>query len=72
MITINLHKDTFSCRFGFGDVVYLRLREEKIAGMVTGCFVRPSGGGYYVSWGNNGQEGVHYEFELTDEYDPNY
>lgn len=62
-------------RWTFGDVVYfkiLKLRTEKVAGMVTGMFVRPAGNGYYVLWANTGQESGHYEFELTDEFEASF
>lgn len=59
-------------RWTFGDVVYLKIRAEKVAGMITGMFLRPNGSGYYVSWANTGQEGSHYEFELVDEFEPTF
>lgn len=58
-------------RYPFGAVVYLKVRSEKVAGMVTGYFIRPQGWGYYVGWAD-GREGIHYEFELAGEYAPEW
>lgn len=52
--------------YWFGDVVYLRIREERTRGMITGVNLRPGGVCYGVQW--PGEESFHYEFELTTEF----
>lgn len=61
----------FDVMFGIGDVVYLRIRQEKVAGMVTGFNFRPDGIGYYITW-EDASERMHYAFELSSEYVPEY
>ena len=57
--------------YWIGDIVYLRTRTDKIAGMVTTVSVRPNGLLYCVGWGT-GTETWHYEMELTAEYVPDF
>lgn len=58
-------------RYTFGSEVFLKVRDERVLGMVTGITLRPTGTSYGVTWGN-GSESWHYEFELTKEYAPSY
>ena len=56
--------------FQLGDIVFLRVCEERDAGMVTGICLRPDNTViYYVSWGSGGESG-HYAIELTDSFLP--
>jgi hypothetical protein len=61
-----------SLDYAFGDVVYLRLRLEKIPGMVTGMYLRPTGNSFIICWGKDANETTHYAFELTREFVPDY
>lgn len=63
--------DIIRVRYVFGDVVYLKVRTEKQPGMVTGIIVRPGGTTYGVTW-NTGLETNHYDFELSEVYEPSY
>jgi hypothetical protein len=56
--------------YWFEDIVYLRVREEKKKGMVTGIGIRPGGTTYFVTWEEG--ESDHYDFELTSEFIPDY
>lgn len=57
--------------YAIGDVVYLRTRDARLGGMVTGLSVCPSAIGYYVTWGH-GSESLHYGFELSSCYVPDW
>ena len=48
----------------FGQEVFLKCDADQKRGMVTGIVMRPTGVGYYVSWGDK-TEVFHYVFELT-------
>lgn len=52
--------------FPIGGEVYLRARNERLAGLVTGLLVSPGLVAYRVAWGD-GSEGCHYDFELSEE-----
>ncbi len=54
----------------FGDVVYLRCRNESVKGMVTAVVIRPSAKLYGVTWGDSGHESFHNAFELDTEFTP--
>lgn len=57
--------------YWFGDVVFLRVAEERSKGMIVGANFRPGGGlTYLVQW--DGAETYHYEIELTREYLPDF
>jgi hypothetical protein len=58
--------------YGFGDVVFLRCRPDKIAGMITAIHAMPGAMSFGVTWGDEGRETTHYAFELTIEYLPDY
>ncbi len=58
-------------QYAIADIVYLRVRSERIRGMVTGIVARPCSVLFYVTWGN-GTETAHYEIELSSEYVPDY
>lgn len=57
--------------YWFFDIVYLRVRSEKLTGMITGIALKPTGLTYAVTWGT-GTETWHYEMELTSEYVPDF
>jgi hypothetical protein len=64
---MNLYSD-----FTFGQLVYLRCRADRVAGMVTGIHVRPVDCmSYAVTWGD-GAETTHYAFELATDFQPDY
>jgi hypothetical protein len=50
-----------------GDVVYLKVRDEPVRGMITGIEIDPRGISYLVTWANQAGELRHYSIELTDE-----
>lgn len=58
---------TVQVAYGLGDIVFLRVAEERIAGMVTSISVRPGHVIYMVSW-DGGLDTYHYEMELTSEF----
>lgn len=58
--------------FDFGDVVYLRHKPEKVAGMVTGFIVRENRVIVLVTWVDSRHEEDHNVFELVEEFEPSY
>ena len=59
--------------FELGDIVFLRVKEDRVAGMVTVVSVRPGHVLYGVSWASSpGSESFHYAMELTSEFVPQY
>lgn len=62
---------TFTSRYGIGEVVYLRLRDEQKRGMVTRVLFRPDGVMYETSWADAASS-WHYEIELSSEYVPDF
>jgi hypothetical protein len=50
-----------------GTVVYLKVAENQVAGMVTGVGINPSGAVYYITWGDTRTSTPHYACELTTE-----
>lgn len=62
---------TVSLPWEFGTVVYLRTREDRVKGFVTGYSVAPGGNTVWVSWPDT-TETKHYDFELTTEYVPDF
>lgn len=60
---------TIFTKFVLGDIVYLKIRKERNAGMVTCISVRPGNMIYYgITW-EDGYEGTHYDIELTDSHE---
>lgn len=57
--------------YWIGDTVYLRLRADRIPGLVTGVQFYPGNYMYCITWGT-GTDTRHYELELTTEYMPDY
>ena len=62
---------TLNLEFPMGSTVYLRLRQERMAGMVTGITVWPTGLVYRIAWGDS-SETTHFEMELADAFEPNF
>ena len=58
--------------FWLGDIVYLRVRDERVRGMVTTVLVYSSGQSYGVTWGDSVEEVTHQEMELTAEFVPDF
>lgn len=69
--TDDIKSVTIYPKFLIGDVVYLKMAEEKWAGMVIGYNVRPQGIAYIASW-PDGSNDCHYDIELTKEFIPDY
>lgn len=63
---------TIRFEFRFGQVVFLRCRPERKAGMITAVHGRPEASlSYGVTWGD-GNETCHFAFELATEFLPDY
>jgi hypothetical protein len=68
-----MNKITIFPRFPMGSIVFLKVKSDREAGMVTGILVRPDESLlYYVTWENGYDEDSHYEIELTDTYEKQY
>ncbi len=55
-------------QFSIGDIVFHRTVEDREPGLVTGLIVRDYGTAYYVTWGDRNEK-VHYDYELSKEFD---
>ena len=64
-------RPVFMLDHAFGETVFLKVREERVAGLITGYILRPGSTVYCVTWGN-GQETNHFGFELAAEYEPDF
>jgi hypothetical protein len=53
-----------------GDVVYLKVRDVNVRGMVTAITIRPFGTTFEVTWPHT--VSFHYAIELTAEYEPTF
>lgn len=71
MRTDDLKTRTIYVKFDIGDIVYLKLREDKYKGILGGFDVRPTGNTYFVAW-EDGSNSYHYDMELTSEFIPTY
>lgn len=58
--------------FWLGDTVYLRVRDERVRGMVTTVPLFSGGQSYDVTWGDTVSEVTHQEMELTAEFVPDF
>lgn len=56
--------------FWHGDIVYLKVRQERVPGFVTCVSIHPTGVMYTVSFESGDSD--HHEFELSAEYVPDY
>jgi hypothetical protein len=54
--------------FELGQTVYLKVRNERLAGMVVDILVDPGGVMYGVTW-SGGEHSRHYAMELTDAFE---
>lgn len=61
----------FDVLYDLGAIVYLRIKDERQPGMVTGFTVRQNAVIYLVSWPDGNERG-HYEMELSSEFVPNF
>jgi hypothetical protein len=64
-------KQQIETSYWLQSVVYLRMRKEFLAGMVTAVTFRPAGVLFGVTWGD-GCESFHYDFELSAAYVPEW
>lgn len=63
---------TINSNYWLGDVVFLRVNEDRKPGMVTRLTICANGAiSYAVTW-RGGNETFHYDCELTSEYLPDY
>ena len=58
--------------YDYGEIVYLKIRPEKVKGMVTGYHLNYNAVMIAVTWADTCQEIRHYEFELSKEFIPDY
>lgn len=65
-------KRTVDATYWIGDVVFLRVNEERKPGMVTKVSICGGGGVLYAVTWRGGAETYHYECELSSEYVPDY
>lgn len=68
---VHLGDDVREIDFPIGTIVYLRMREANLRGMVVGYNVRPDHILYAVTWGN-GQDSYHFAIELSATHEPEY
>jgi hypothetical protein len=69
-VTDTVKRSPLRLPFAFGDRVYHRARQDRVAGLVTGFIVRPNETTITVTWGDSLNECVHFFFELTTEFSP--
>jgi hypothetical protein len=62
---------TINTTYWIGDVVYLRTRDTRMSGIITGLNVRPGGVVYNVSW-HDGSDNWRHGLELTKAYVPGW
>ena len=72
MTIIKSGSETIRLARAIGDTAYLKCRDERVRGIITAVFVRPTGACYGITWGNTAQESTHYDFELIDEFEPDF
>lgn len=53
-------------KYDLADLVYLKASADARRGMVTGITARVGGYQYLITWGDTGEESIHYEIELAD------
>lgn len=59
-------------KYAIGDTVYMRLTQEKFAGLIVSILIEPNCSiSYRVAWENRIQS-YHYEIELTSTYIPDF
>jgi hypothetical protein len=58
--------------YGLREKVYLRLREDRTPGFISGVVIKTDGVSYFVSWPDTRTETLHYEFELCRNFDPEW
>lgn len=63
-------KRTVDALYWIGDIVFLRVNEERKPGMITRLVISGTVV-YWVTW-RGGSETAHYECELSSEYVPDY
>jgi hypothetical protein len=61
----------FFSEFALGDVLYLKMGDERRPGIVTGYFIYDGGYMLQLSWGNS-TDSRHYPIEVTREYEPRF
>lgn len=63
---------THQTKYTIGDVVYLRVNDERKPGMITIISIRPHGYVLYCVVWRGGSETWHSDFELSTEYVPDW
>jgi hypothetical protein len=63
---IETPKHTHRAEYDVGAIVYLKVHDEPVKGIVTGIGIRPTSVFYNVRWAT-GQEDGHFGIELTSE-----
>lgn len=58
--------------YDFGEIVYLKIRSERVKGMVTGYYINHSTLMIAITWADTLHEIHHYPFELTKEFTLDY
>lgn len=56
--------------FWLGDVVYLKIAQDRNPGMITGVLVRPNGVIYEAQFEDHVQ--MHFDIELTETFVPSF
>lgn len=59
-----------SWEYSIGDIVYLKIRDERLRGMITAITLRPASVTFEVTWPTSAS--WHYAFELSPEFEPDY
>jgi hypothetical protein len=60
-----------NAKFWFGDIVFLKVAQDRNPGMVTGVILRGNNSTTYeVTW--DGGVTLHYDMELTTEFVPDW
>lgn len=59
------------CEYWFGDIVFLRVRDERYRGMITSVILLPTGIVYAITW-EGAEVTNHYGFELSKVFVPDY
>ena len=62
----------YKVEYGLGEKVYLKLREDRTPGLITGIAINPGCVCYFISWPDTRAETRHYELELCRDFEPEW